>query len=533
MGKTKYIFVTGGVASSLGKGIVSASLGKLLQSRGFKVANQKMDPYLNVNSGMLTPYEHGESYVTVDGHEADLDLGHYERFLDIHTTRNSNVTSGRIYQSVIEKERRGDFLGKTVQVIPHITNEIKQTIKRVASENYDFVITEIGGTVGDMESLPYLESVRQLRWELPNDCLNIHLTYVPYVAAAKELKTKPTQHSVKKLQELGVQPDILVLRTEHKLNVDVRKKTALFCNVRQDAVVECIDVPSIYEVPLKMREEGLDLVVLNLLGMSTDQSQDLSKWENFTTKMKNASKEVRIGIVGKYVELPDAYKSIHESLIQAATYNDRKLKLSFFQSEKINKENVADKLKGLDGIVVAPGFGQRGVEGKIIACMYARENNVPMFGIGLGMQCAVIEFARNVVGLKNADSSEIDTKVECRLFDLMQEQKSALKTDGTMRLGAYNCALKENSFARNIYGKELVSERHRHRFELNNKYKDDLEKAGMVCSGVNPESGLVEIVEIPSLKWFVGVQFHPEYNSTVLNPHPLFLDFVRASIDKK
>ena len=531
---TKYIFVTGGVVSSLGKGITAASLGRLLKSRGFKVTLQKLDPYLNVDPTNMNPLQHGEVFVTDDGAETDLDLGHYERFADVNLSKASSSTAGKIYVSVLNKDRRGEYGGGTVQVIPHVTNEIKERVFRAGREdNADFVITEIGGTVGDMESLPYLESVRQLRWELPNDCLNIHLTYVPYVAAAKELKTKPTQHSVKKLQELGVQPDVLVLRTEHKLNVDVRKKTALFCNVRQDAVVECIDMPSIYEVPLKMREEGLDLVVLNLLGMPTDQTQDLSKWENFTTKMKNAGKEVRIGIVGKYVELPDAYKSIHESLIQAATYNDRKLKLTFIQSEKINNDNVAEKLQGLDGIVVAPGFGQRGVEGKIITCRYARENNLPMFGIGLGMQCAVIEFARNVVGLKNADSSEIDTKVECRLFDLMQEQKSSLKTDGTMRLGAYNCALKEDSFVRNIYGKEVVSERHRHRFELNNKYKDELEKAGLVCSGVNPESGLVEIVELPSLKWFVGVQFHPEYNSTVLNPHPLFLDFVRAAIAKK
>ena len=532
MGKTKYIFVTGGVASSLGKGIVSASLGKLLQSRGFKVANQKMDPYLNVNSGMLTPYEHGESYVTVDGHEADLDLGHYERFLDIHTTRNSNVTSGRIYQSVIEKERRGDFLGKTVQVIPHITNEIKQTIKRVASENYDFVITEIGGTVGDMESLPYLESVRQLRWELPDDCLNIHLTYVPYVAAAKELKTKPTQHSVKKLQELGVQPDILVLRTEHKLNVDVRKKTALFCNVRQDAVVECIDVPSIYEVPLKMREEGLDLVVLNLLGMPTDQTQDLSKWENFTTKMKSATKEVRIGIVGKYVELPDAYKSIHESLIQASTYNDRRLKLSFFQSEKINKENVADKLQGLDGIVVAPGFGQRGVEGKIIALEYCRNNNIPTLGIVLGMQCMAIEFARNVLGLKDANSTEMDSQTKNNVIDLIESQTVVSSEDGYIRSGAYDCELLADSKAADIYGKTLISERHRNRYEFNNSYKDAFEKAGMRITGVNPETGLAEILEIPSLKWYIGVQFHPQYRSSIEKPHPLFVNFVKAAIEK-
>ncbi len=530
MGNTKYIFVTGGVTSSLGKGIIAASLGKLLQSRGYKVANQKLDPYININSGMLNPYEHGECYVTVDGHEADLDLGHYERFLNVHTSKNSNVTTGRIYQNVIQKERRGDYLGKTVQVVPHITNEIKHSIKQLASRNeYDFVITEIGGTVGDIESLPYVESVRQLKWELGQDCMCIHLTYVPYVAAAKELKTKPTQHSVKELLEQGVQPDVLVLRTEHSLNKEIRNKVALFCNVVPEAVIESIDVSSIYEVPLGMQEEGLDRIVLKKFGFPTDKQADLGKWKLFVDKLKNAKKSVKIGLVGKYVELPDAYKSIIEALIHASAYNDRKLDLRFFQSENINSSNVEDTLKELDGILVAPGFGMRGMEGKLEAAKYARLNNVPFFGIGLGMQCAVLEFARNVLQYKNADSTEMNQQAEYKIFDLMEEQKELLPTNGTMRLGAYNCSLKENSLAQKAYDKDEVSERHRHRFEFNNKYKEEFEKAGMAFSGINEQSQLVEIVEIPSLKWFVGTQFQPEFSSTVLDPHPLFMSFIKAS----
>jgi len=538
VGKTKYIFVTGGVTSSLGKGIIAASLGKLLQSRGYKVTIQKLDPYININSGMLTPYEHGECYVTADGHEADLDLGHYERFLNVPTSQNSNVTTGRIYQNVIKKERRGDYFGKTVQVVPHITNEIKHSIKQLSVQNSfqgecDFVITEIGGTVGDIESLPYIESVRQLCWEMRDDCLCIHLTYVPYVAAAKELKTKPTQHSVKELLAQGVQPDVLILRTEYPLNKEIRDKVALFCNVQSEAVIESIDVDSIYEVPLKMQEEGLDHIVLKKFGFPTDKEPDLIKWKNFVDKLKSAQKSVKIGLVGKYVELPDAYKSIIEALIHAATYNNRRLDLDFFQSENINSLNVETELKGLDGMVIAPGFSPRGVDGKIIAAGYARRNNIPCFGIGLGMQCAVLEFARNVLGYANADSTEINQQTEHKIFDQMEMQKELL-TDKTMRLGAYNCRLKADSIARQAYGEDEVYERHRHRFEFNNRYKTEFEKAGMVFSGINPKSELVEIMEIPSLKWFVGTQFQPEYRSTVLNPHPLFMSFIKAIIkDKK
>lgn len=532
MGKTKYIFVTGGVTSSLGKGIIAASLGKLLQSRGYKVTNQKLDPYININSGMLNPYEHGESYVTDDGHEADLDLGHYERFLGIKTSKNSNVTTGRVYQSVIQKERRGDYLGKTVQVVPHITNEIKKTITQLSvGEEYDFVITEIGGTVGDIEGLPYIESVRQLRHELKEDCLCVHLTYLPYVAAAKELKTKPTQHSVKELLQLGVQPDVLVLRTEHPLNRGIKDKVALFCNVSADAVVECIDVPTIYEVPLKMQEEGLDNVVLRKFGINVEGNAELGKWKTFVGKMKSATEKVKIALVGKYVELPDAYLSIHESLIHAATYHDRKLDLTFIQSENLNESNVVKMLKDMDGILVAPGFGQRGIEGKIQAVKYARLNNVPFFGIGLGMQCAVLEYVKDVLGYVDADSTEMNARAEYNIFDLMQEQKERLMLDDTMRIGAFDCELKDGSKVKDIYKCGKVSERHRHRFEFNNKYKEELENAGMVCSGINPQSGFVEVVELPNHKWFVGTQFHPEYNSSVLNPHPLFMDFVRAAVD--
>jgi len=532
---TKYIFVTGGVTSSLGKGIIAASLGKLLQARGFRVTNQKLDPYINIDPGTLNPYEHGECYVTVDGHEADLDLGHYERFLGVETHKANNVTTGRIYQNVINKERRGDFLGKTVQIIPHITDEIKRNVKLLGNKgDFDFVITELGGTVGDIESLPYIESVRQLRWELGKNCLIIHLTYVPYLAAAKELKTKPTQHSVKALQEQGVQADILVLRTEHNIPVEMRKKVALFCNVEQNAVLQSIDVPSIYRVPINMQEEKLDEVVLTKMGfdLSKTPQADMTKWTAFVEKLENAKEEVRIGIVGKYVQLPDAYKSIIESLIHASTYNDHKLKLELILSDKLTEENVERKLSKLDGIIVAPGFGQRGMEGKFAALKYARENNLPCLGICMGMQTMSIEFARNVLGLKDANSSEIDSTTPHNIVDIMEEQKDILDLGGSMRLGAYKCKLKRGSKAYKIYGKENISERHRHRYEFNNAYKNQFEAAGMLCSGMNTESDLVEIVELTSHKWYIGVQFHPEYSSTVVNPHPLFISFVKAAIEK-
>ncbi|MDR1679273.1 MAG: CTP synthase [Prevotellaceae bacterium] len=531
MKETKYIFVTGGVTSSLGKGIISASLGKLLQARGYKVTNQKLDPYINIDPGTLNPYEHGECYVTVDGHEADLDLGHYERFLNVETSRVNNITTGRIYQNVINKERRGEFLGRTVQVIPHITDEIKRNIKQLGNTgNYDFVITEIGGTVGDIESLPYIESVRQLRWELGKNCLCIHLTYVPYVSAAKELKTKPTQHSVKLLQEEGVQPDVLVLRTEHPITPEARQKVALFCNVAPEAVIESIDVPSIYEVPVRMQAEGLDKIVLEKMDMSTDPVADMKDWEAFLNKMSNATQTVTIGLVGKYVSLPDAYISIIESLKHAAAYNERKLDLRLILSDNIKPENIEDTLAGLDGVVIAPGFGNRGIEGKITAIQYARENNIPCFGICMGMQCMVIEYARNVLGFSDANTTEIDSNTRHNVVDLMEEQKDVFNLGGSMRLGSYLCELQENWLAYKIYGKKIIKERHRHRFEFNNDYKDQFEKAGLQCSGVNPETGLVEIIEVPSRKWFLGVQFHPEYSSTVLKPHPLFVDFIKTSI---
>lgn len=534
MSETKYIFVTGGVTSSLGKGIISASLAKLLQARGYKVTIQKFDPYINIDPGTLNPYEHGECYVTVDGHEADLDLGHYERFINTETTRANNITTGRIYQSVIDKERRGDYLGKTVQVVPHITDEIKRSVKQLGTKyKFDFVITEIGGVVGDIESLPFVESVRQLRWELGKNCLCIHLTYVPYIAAAKELKTKPTQHSVKQLQELGIQPDILVLRTEHELSQDIRRKVALFCNVEPNAVIQSIDMPSIYEVPLKMQEQGLDVVTLKKMGMPVGEAPDLGPWKQFLTRMKSATEVVKIGLVGKYVELQDAYKSINESLLQAATYNDYKLKLISIHSEKLNDANADEQLKDLDGILIAPGFGQRGIEGKFSAIKYARENNVPTLGICLGMQCMVIEFARNVLGFEDANSTEMDTKTPYNVIDLMEEQKGITNMGGTMRLGAYDCEFEKDSTPAKAYGNTMIQERHRHRFEFNSKYKTDFENAGMSCVGSNPETGLVEVVEIPSLKWFVGVQYHPEYNSTVLRPNPLFIDFVKAAINNK
>lgn len=528
---TKYIFITGGVVSSLGKGIIAASLARLLLARGYKVAVQKFDPYINIDPGTLNPYEHGECYVTADGKETDLDLGHYERFTDIQTSEANNVTTGRVYQSVIEKERRGDFLGKTVQIIPHITDELKRCMKRLGdSGDYDFVITEIGGTVGDIESTPFLEAVRQLRWEMGEDAINLHLTYVPYLAAAKELKTKPTQHSVKLLQQSGIQPDVLVLRAEREIPEGMRRKVAQFCNVRPEAVIQSIDVPTIYEVPIKMHEQHLDETVLSLLGVEDYKAIDLSGWNSFLAALHSAEKSVRIGLVGKYVELPDAYKSIQESLIHAATYCGRKLELTFIHSETVDGSNVAEKLSGFDGIIIAPGFGSRGIEGKIEAIRWCRENDVPTFGICLGMQCMVIEFARNVLGYEGANSVEIDANTPCNVIDMMEEQKKITDMGGTMRLGAYPCRLAEGSVAANAYGEELISERHRHRYEFNDRYRDAFEKAGMKCSGVNPASSLVEVVELPGKKWFVGSQFHPEYQSTVLHPHPLFIAFIKAAV---
>ncbi len=534
MADTKYIFVTGGVVSSLGKGIISASLGKLLQSRGYKVTIQKFDPYINIDPGTLNPYEHGECYVTVDGHEADLDLGHYERFLNVQTTRANNITTGRIYQSVINKERKGDYLGKTVQVIPHITDEIKRNVKLLGSKyKFDFVITEIGGTVGDIESLPFIESVRQLKWELGKNCLCIHLTYVPYIAAAKEYKTKPTQHSVKQLQELGIQPDVLVLRTEHLLKKDLLHKVALFCNVAEDAVVQSVDVPTIYEVPLILQKQNMDVTILKKMDLEVGPTPELPQWKAFLDK-KNAAKEsVKIGLVGKYVELQDAYKSIDESLLQAAIYNDRKLDLHLIHSEKVNDENAAQLLSEMDGILIAPGFGTRGIEGKFAAIKYARENNKPCLGICLGMQCMVIEFARNVLGLKDANSTEMEPNTPYKVIDMMEEQKNITNMGGSMRLGSYECQLKKGSKAFQAYKKVRIEERHRHRFEFNSSYKAQFEEAGMICSGENPETNLVEVVEIPQLNWFVGVQFHPEYSSTVENPNPLFVSFVKAAIENK
>lgn len=530
---TKYIFVTGGVVSSLGKGIVSASLGKLLQARGYRVTIQKFDPYINVDPGTLNPYEHGECFVTVDGHETDLDLGHYERFLNLPTTRANSITTGRIYQSVIDKERRGDYLGKTVQVIPHITDEIKRNVKLLGAKNqFDFVITEIGGTVGDIESLPFIESVRQLRWELGRDCLCVHLTYVPFIAAAKEYKTKPTQHSVKQLQELGVQPDMLVLRTEHELNAEILRKVALFCNVSKEAVIQSIDVPTIYEVPLMLQRQRMDSIALEKLGLEVGPTPELNPWKDFLDRKKRATDVVRIGLVGKYVELQDAYKSIDESLLIASIYNDRKLDLRLIHSEKINDANAAELLADLDGVVIAPGFGQRGVEGKFAALRYLREHDIPTLGICLGMQCMVIEFARDVLGLEGANSTEMDPQTPYPVIDLMEDQKNVVNMGGTMRLGTYDCTLRPGSHICAAYGKEHIQERHRHRFEFNNEYKDRFEAAGMQCVGENPDTGLVEAVEVSGLRWFVGVQYHPEYTSTVLSPNPLFMGFIKAAINK-
>ena len=529
--ETKYIFVTGGVVSSLGKGIISSSLACLLKARGFRVTIQKFDPYINIDPGTLNPYEHGECYVTVDGHEADLDLGHYERFTNIQTTRANNVTTGRIYKSVIEKERRGDYLGKTVQIIPHITDEIKRNVVALGKTGkFDFVITEIGGVVGDIESLPFLEAVRQLRWELENDCICVHLTYVPFIAAAKELKTKPTQHSVKQLQQLGIQPDVLILRTEHEIPTAMRKKIAQFCNVAPSAVIESRDAKSIYDVPVQMHEEHLDEIVMRKLGMTPKGQPDMGPWKEFLTKMRTAEKKVRIGLVGKYVELQDAYKSISEALFQCATYSDRILDLVYIHSERVTPENVGQQLGDLDGVIIAPGFGQRGIEGKFTALKWCREHDVPTFGICLGMQCMVIEFARNVLGLPRANSTEMEPHTPDNVIDLMEEQKSISNMGGTMRLGAYDCRLTPGSRAAKAYGKTDVMERHRHRFEFNNDYRDCFEAAGMKCVGENPATHLVEVVELPDHRWFIGTQYHPEYSSTVLSPSPLFMDFIRAAI---
>ncbi|MGD1846740.1 MAG: CTP synthase [Salibacteraceae bacterium] len=527
----KYIFVTGGVTSSLGKGIISASLAKLLQARGYSVTIQKLDPYINVDPGTLNPYEHGECYVTDDGAETDLDLGHYERFLNVPTSQDNNVTTGRIYQSVIEKERRGDYLGKTVQVIPHITDEIKNNIKKLGNTGtYEVVITEIGGTVGDIESLPYVEAVRQLRWELGDDCLVIHLTLIPFLDATGELKTKPTQHSVKTLQSQGVQPDILVCRTSHHLPKDVRAKIALFCNLKSDSVIESIDAESIYHVPVLMKEEALDRVVLNKLDLPAKNEPDLINWKDFLHHLKNPVKKVKIGLVGKYVELKDSYKSIAESFIHAGVRNNCKVSISWIHSEELTESTVSSRLSGLDGILVAPGFGERGIEGKIAAIKYARENAVPFLGICLGMQCAVIEYARNVLGYSDAHSTEFEAATAHPVINLMEEQKKVNDKGGTMRLGAYECTVLENTNAYEVYKRRSISERHRHRFEFNNDYLPEFEKAGLVSSGINPNSNLVEIVEVKDHPWFVGVQFHPEYKSTVANPHPLFVNFVKAAI---
>jgi len=531
MGNTKYIFVTGGVTSSLGKGIISSSLAALLQARGYSVTIQKLDPYINVDPGTLNPYEHGECFVTDDGAETDLDLGHYERFLNRPTSQANNVTTGGIYQSVIEKERRGDYLGKTVQVIPHITNEIKTRIQKLGETGeFEIVITEIGGTVGDIEALPFIETVRQLKWELGDDCIVVHLTLIPFLAATGELKTKPTQHSVKTLQASGIQPDLLVCRTEYPLGEDIRKKLALFCNVKTEAVIESKDAFSIYEVPLLMQDEKLDQVVLSRLGLPTIGKADMSNWKEFVHKMINPIGTVKIGLVGKYIELKDSYKSIVEGLIHAGVANRTKVEIKWIHSEKLSPANVKEYVKGLDGLLVAPGFGERGFEGKIKAVQFARENDMPFFGICFGMQAAVIEYARNVLNWDDANSSEIDPNTKHKVIDLMEGQKTVTHKGGTMRLGACDCELEERSISKKVYKRNLISERHRHRFEFNNDYLKDFEKAGMKAAGVNPETNLVEIVEIPTHPWFVGVQFHPEYKSTVANPHPLFVAFVEAAV---
>ena len=539
---TKYIFVTGGVVSSLGKGIISASIGKLLQARGYKVTIQKFDPYINIDPGTLNPYEHGECYVTVDGMETDLDLGHYERFTGIHTTCNNSITTGRIYKTVIDRERHGDYLGKTIQVVPHITDEIKRRMLRTplsspkgdtieaplgaAGGSYDFVITEVGGTIGDIESAPFMEAIRQLRWQLGRDAVCVHLTYVPYLKAADELKTKPTQHSVKELQGMGIQPDILVLRTERHLDDSMRMKVASFCNVDLECVVQSEDMPSIYEVPVNMQKQGLDAAIMRKIGIPVGETPAMKPWHDFLDKQRNAKREVHIGLVGKY-DLQDAYKSIRESLNLAGIYNDVKAKLHFINSEEITTKNVAEKLEGMAGVVVCPGFGTRGIEGKIIAAEYTRTNDIPTFGICLGMQMMVIECARNVLGYKDANSREMDEQTPHNVIDIMEEQKNITQMGGTMRLGAYECEIVKGSRTFEAYGEEtLIKERHRHRYEFNNAYKDEYESKGMKCVGINPDADLVEIVEIPEKKWYIGTQFHPEYSSTVLHPHPLFMSFI-------
>jgi len=532
MANTKYIFVTGGVTSSLGKGIIAASLAKLLQARKFNVTIQKFDPYINVDPGTLNPYEHGECFVTDDGAETDLDLGHYERFLNNSTSQENNVTTGRVYQSIIEKERKGEFLGKTVQVIPHVTNEIKQRMKLLGnSGNYDFVITEIGGTVGDIESLPYIESVRQLVWELGKEnTVVIHLTLIPFLSATGELKTKPTQHSVKTLMESGLTADVIVCRTEYELSKDLRLKLALFCNVKPEAVIQSIDVETIYDVPLKMLDEGLDKVVLNKLGVKTKNKPNLNDWNLFLNKLKNPKKSVKVGLIGKYVELKDSYKSILESLIHAGAINEANVEVITIHSEHLNKKNISDKLKLLNGLIVAPGFGQRGIEGKIEAIKYSREKKIPFFGICLGMQMAVIEYARNKLKFSKANSTEMDSKSDFPVIDLMESQKKIKSKGGTMRLGAWSCKLLNGSRVRDIYKKEMISERHRHRYEFNNRFTDKIFNDELKVAGTNPETSLVEVIENVRHPWFVGVQFHPEYKSSVSNPHPLFVDFVKSCV---
>ncbi len=532
---TKYIFVTGGVTSSLGKGIISASLAKLLQARGFSVTIQKFDPYINVDPGTLNPYEHGECYVTDDGAETDLDLGHYERFLNTPTSQANNVTTGRIYQTVINKERAGDYLGKTVQVVPHITDEIKHRAQLLGATNqYDIIITELGGTVGDIESLPYLESLRQLRWELGRDnCMVIHLTLIPYLKAAKELKTKPTQHSVKELLNTGIQPDILVCRTEYALSMDIRRKLALFCNVEVGSVIEAIDAESIYDVPILMLKENLDATVMSKLRLPDRREPEMKAWKSFLTKLKNPKHEVRIGLIGKYNELQDAYKSIHEAFVHAGAVNECRVIVEPIHSEKLENdpEGLVRRIKDLDGVLVAPGFGERGITGKINAIRYVRENRIPFFGICLGMQCAVVEYAQHVLGISDAASTEVNPHTPHPVIDLMPDQKKITKKGGTMRLGAYPCELRKKSKAQQVYGTSRISERHRHRYEFNNAYRDQLEQAGMLPTGINPDSDLVEIIELKDHPWFIGVQFHPELKSTVENPHPLFAGFIKASME--
>ena len=529
---TKFIFVTGGVSSSLGKGIIAASLAKLLQSQGYRITIQKLDPYINVDPGTLNPYEHGECYVTEDGAETDLDLGHYERFLNVETSQANNITTGRIYQSVINKERKGDYLGRTVQVIPHITDEIKENIKFLAKDDqYDIIITEIGGTVGDIESLPYIEALRQMKWEMgEKNVVAIHLTLIPYLSAAKELKTKPTQHSVKTLMESGVQADVLVCRTEHEISDSIRNKLARFCNVDTDSVIQSVDVKTIYDVPNCMLDEGLDKVVLKKLGLVSNKP-DLLNWNKFLNKHKNPKSTVKIALIGKYIELQDSYKSILESFIHSGAINEVKVDVIPIHSEHINKDNIANELKNFNGVLVAPGFGERGIEGKIEAIKYVRLNNIPFFGICLGMLMAVIEFARNVLNLDGANSTEMDENTSYPVIDLMNDQKNITDKGGTMRLGSWDCKLKENSLISKIYNSKNVNERHRHRYEFNSKYLEKIESNGMIASGINNKTGLVEIIELKDHPWFIGVQFHPEYKSTVLSPHPLFVSFISAAVN--